>query len=82
MTSWTSTNVAANSADRGALRNHKKVNVLGLCDIDANRLAKAKKETPMAETYSDYREIFEKMGSLIENLKVPMRVQGDGLSDC
>lgn len=53
-------------ADRGALAGHKKVNVLGLCDIDSNRLAAAKKATPMAETYSDYREIFEKMGDRID----------------
>ena len=53
-------------ADRGALRGHKKVNVLGLCDIDAGRLQAAKKDAPMAETYSDYREIFEKMGDRID----------------
>ena len=53
-------------SDRGALRGHKKVNVLGLCDIDSNRLAAAKKDAPMAETYDDYRKIFEKMGDRID----------------
>ncbi|MGI9242646.1 MAG: Gfo/Idh/MocA family protein, partial [Verrucomicrobiales bacterium] len=53
-------------ADRGALGKHAKVNVLGLCDIDAGRLEAAKKDSKMAETYSDYREIFEKMGDRID----------------
>ena len=53
-------------ADRGALRGHKKVNVVGLCDIDSGRLDAAKKDSPMAETYTDYREIFEKMGDRID----------------
>ena len=29
--------------DRGALRSHPKVNVIGLCDVDAGQLAGAKK---------------------------------------
>lgn len=34
-------------------------NVVALCDIDTNHLAKAAKTHPGAKTYSDYRKLFE-----------------------
>lgn len=41
--------------DLGAISSHAQVDVVALCDVDANYLAAAKKLHPNAKTYSDYR---------------------------
>lgn len=46
--------------DRGQLKGHKDVVFSGLCDIDANTLARVSKEHPDAFTCSDFREAFAK----------------------
>lgn len=38
----------------------KSENFVALCDIDANRLAKASKEFPNADTYDDYRKALDR----------------------
>ncbi len=53
-------------SDRGALRSHPKVHVAGLCDVDSGRLEGAKKQSPDAQTFDDYRELFEKLGDKID----------------
>ena len=53
-------------SDRGALRSHPKVNVIGLCDVDSGQLAGAKKQSPGAETFDDYRELFAKLGDKMD----------------
>src|SRR5436189_4962341 len=35
------------------------VNVVALCDVDANSLTNASKNHPNAKTYSDYRKLME-----------------------
>ena len=45
-------------ADRHAVASHPQAEIVGLCDVDANYLAKAAKEHPNAFTCRDYREAF------------------------
>jgi len=49
-------------ADRHNVASHPLVDIVGLCDIDANALAEAAKEHPGAFTCEDYREAFDKYG--------------------
>jgi predicted dehydrogenase len=44
--------------DRHQIANHSGVEIVGLCDVDANSLARAKEEHPGAFTCKDYREAF------------------------
>ena len=39
---------------------HPRVEVVALCDVDANNLAKAAQLAPKAHTYTDWREMLEK----------------------
>lgn len=48
--------------DRQTIAAHPLVEMVGLCDIDANALAQAAKEHPNAFTCADYREAFDKYG--------------------
>lgn len=49
-------------ADRHHIGSHPEVEIVGLCDVDANALAKAAGEHPDAFTCADYREAFDKHG--------------------
>ena len=49
-------------ADRKTIAAHPLVDMVGLCDVDANALAEAAKDHPMAFTCADYREAFDKHG--------------------
>jgi len=46
--------------DRKIIASHPKVEIAGLCDIDAGVLAQAATEHPAAFTCADYREAFDK----------------------
>lgn len=46
--------------DRKTIAAHPLVDLVGLCDVDANALAKAAKDHPKAFTCADYREAFDK----------------------
>ncbi|MEY3230794.1 MAG: Inositol 2-dehydrogenase [Planctomycetota bacterium] len=48
--------------DRKIIASHPKVEIVGLCDIDAGVLAQAATEHPAAFTCADYREAFDKHG--------------------
>lgn len=48
------------------ISSHKKVDVVALCDVDANNLANAKKLHPNAKTYSDYRIMLKEMNDGID----------------
>lgn len=48
--------------DRGQVRSHPNAEIVGLCDVDANALAKASGEDPGAFTCADYREAFDAYG--------------------
>ncbi|MDA0195577.1 MAG: Gfo/Idh/MocA family oxidoreductase [Bacteroidetes bacterium] len=61
---------AQGTEDLGALSSHKLVDVVALCDVDANNLAKAQKLHPKAKTYSDYRIMFKEMSNDIDAVVV------------
>ncbi|MEK6702624.1 MAG: Gfo/Idh/MocA family oxidoreductase [Planctomycetota bacterium] len=46
--------------DRKTIASHPQVDMVGLCDIDAQAMAEAVKDHPKAFTCVDYREAFEK----------------------
>jgi len=47
-------------ADRKAVAAHPDAEIVGLCDVDSNYLARAAKDHPSAFTCKDYREAFAK----------------------
>lgn len=49
---------------------HPDVQVVALCDVDANNLKKAAEAVPGARTYSDWRELLEKEGNNIDSVNV------------
>lgn len=49
-------------ADRKQVNAHPDAEIVGLCDVDSNALAKAKADHPAAFTCSDYREAFANHG--------------------
>jgi predicted dehydrogenase len=49
---------------------HPKVQVVALCDVDANNLDKAAKLVPGARTYADWRELLSKEGAQIDSVNV------------
>ena len=48
----------------------ENVRIIGLCDTDASRLGAAAKRHPKAETYRDYRRLFDKLGKDIDAVVV------------
>jgi len=46
--------------DRKKVASHPRAEIVGLCDVDANALAKAAEDHPNAFTCEDYREAFDK----------------------
>lgn len=52
--------------DLKAIASHPQVEVVALCDVDADYLAAAQKLHPEARTFSDYRELFREMGKKID----------------
>ncbi len=58
------------AADLGQISKHPNVEVLGLCDVDSNRLASAAKLHPKAQTFADWRVMMEKLGSSIQAVNV------------
>ncbi len=57
-------------ADLKSISSHKAVDVTALCDVDANRLAAAKKLHPNAKVFTDYRKLFDEIGSGIDAVVV------------
>ena len=49
---------------------HKSVQVVALCDVDANTLANAAKAAPGARRYADWRELLAKEGDRIDSVNV------------
>ncbi|MFZ4430592.1 MAG: Gfo/Idh/MocA family protein [Phycisphaerales bacterium] len=56
--------------DRKIIASHPKVEIAGLCDIDAGVLAQAATEHPAAFTCADYREAFDKHGGKFDGVIV------------
>ncbi|MCE7995600.1 MAG: Gfo/Idh/MocA family oxidoreductase [Roseivirga sp.] len=48
------------------ISSHELVDVVALCDVDSNLLAKAHKLHPSAKTFSDYRKMLEELGDGID----------------
>ncbi len=48
------------------ISSHAKVDVVALCDVDANYLTAASKLHPNAKTYTDYRTMFKEMADEID----------------
>ncbi|MEZ4990657.1 MAG: Gfo/Idh/MocA family oxidoreductase [Saprospiraceae bacterium] len=57
-------------ADLKSISSHEMVAVTALCDVDTKSLANAAKLHPGAKTYSDYRKMFDEMGSNIDAVVV------------
>ena len=49
--------------DLTAISSHTLVDVVALCDVDANFLAAAKELYPNAKFYADYRKMYEEIGN-------------------
>lgn len=49
---------------------HEKVKIVGLCDIDSTRFAKADKEVPDVPHFADYMAMYEKLGDKVDAIAV------------
>lgn len=58
------------SSDLGSISSHPGVNVVALCDIDANNLAAAAKRFPNAKLFADFRVLFDQMGGQFDAVSV------------
>jgi predicted dehydrogenase len=57
-------------ADLGAISSHAAVQVVALCDVDANNLAGAAKKFPGAKPFRDYRKMFAEIAAEIDLVNV------------
>jgi len=57
-------------ADISNFRTHARAQIVALCDVDQNHLAKAAKEFPGARTYTDWREMLAKEGDRIDSVNI------------
>ena len=59
--------------DLHSFANHKRVQIVALCDVDADNLARAAQVAPDARLYADWRELLEKEDGRIDavNVAVP-----------
>ncbi|MEM7393462.1 MAG: Gfo/Idh/MocA family oxidoreductase [Verrucomicrobiota bacterium] len=57
-------------SDLNSVASHDMVEVVGLCDVDANNLNKAKGKHPNAEGFRDYRDMLSKLGDTIDAVVV------------
>jgi predicted dehydrogenase len=58
------------ASDLGQIASHPDVDIVALCDVDADNLAKAAAKYPNARTFSDWRTMFEEMGAEIDSVHV------------
>ncbi len=56
--------------DFNQFKSHGRTEVVAICDVDRNRLAKASKAVPDARTYSDWRELLAREGDRIDSVNV------------
>jgi predicted dehydrogenase len=57
-------------ADLGNISGHPGVEIVALCDIDANTLAAASKKFPGAKTFRDYRKMFAEIPGEFDSVNV------------
>ncbi len=58
------------NADLQNFLQHKRVQIVALCDVDSEHLSAAAKLVPEARLYSDWRELLEKEGDKIDSANV------------
>jgi len=58
------------NSDLGSISSHPDVQVVALCDVDAQRLAQAAKKHPGATCYRDWREMLQKEADHIDSVNV------------
>lgn len=56
--------------DLNSFLQHPRLQVVALCDVDANHLAKASHAVPGARCYSDWRELLAQEGDRIDSVNV------------
>ncbi len=63
---------AVGVAHRGAanIRGVRHENIVALCDVDANYLAKAAGEFPKAKQFADFRKMYDQIGNQIDGVLV------------
>lgn len=57
-------------SDLGSISSHGSVDVVALCDVDANNLAAAAGRHSGAKTFADFRQMFDQMASSIDAVVV------------
>ncbi len=57
-------------ADMNQIAGHPDIQIVALCDVDANTLAAASKKFPGAKTYRDYRKMFAEIADEIDTVNV------------
>ena len=58
------------AADLGQFLGHPRIDVVGLCDIDAARLAEAAARAPKAKTFVDWRVMLAEIGDQVDAVNV------------
>lgn len=58
------------ASDLENFRNHQRVEIVALCDVDENNLKKASALIPGARTYTDWREMMKKEKDNIDSVNV------------
>lgn len=61
-------------ADLASLSSHAKVEVVALCDVDANNLAAASEKHPKAKKFTDFRKMFDEMANQIDAVHISTRI--------
>src|SRR5688572_5242571 len=56
--------------DLNTFLQHPRLQIVALCDVDANHLAKAQQVVPGARCYADWRELLDKEGDKIDSVNV------------
>lgn len=56
--------------DLQKFKEHPNVQIIAICDVDADRLKKASEALPDARTYTDWRELLKKEGDKIDSVNV------------
>jgi predicted dehydrogenase len=56
--------------DFNQFKSHGKTEVVAICDVDSQRLARASREVPDARTYTDWRELIANEGDKIDSVNV------------
>jgi predicted dehydrogenase len=57
-------------SDLNEISSHPDIEVVALCDVDANNLVAKAKKFPNAKQYRDYRKMFAEIGDQIDTLNV------------